>query len=143
MTSFEQSGELPGESSLTATEIPIPDEADEDWCNMVASAYGNGKYRTIVEVDYMLRCRFDPHSWIKSYERVKCPPVNGEAGRLNGLLIGTKMIPDFYDGPYEPYLVLVDVEQEDTPYWIAQSPEQEFLVPLTQIDEIAIFPDQY
>jgi hypothetical protein len=144
MTSFEGFSELPGEFGLTVAEIPVPEDADEAWCSMVASAYGGGKYRTIIESYYVLRSRMVPHNRIKRYLSVGCPASDGDAGRINGLIVGAEMVPELNEeGQYIPHLIMVDVEQEDTPYWIAQSPEQEFLVPLSHTDELVLFPDQY
>lgn len=143
MSTFERFDELPSGFEL-AKRIPVPYEADQAWCAMITKEYG-GRFRTKIEAEWVLRDIFNPHgnSAMKSYERVECLPINGEPPKLNGLVIGAKLAPEFADGPYRPYLTLIDVDQDESPCWIAQSSEQEFLVPLDKTDEITIFPDHY
>lgn len=147
MASFEETSGvgLSGEQNRQGSiEIPIPEEPDESWCSMLAAAYGNGTYRTTIKTASYLRQKFPAYgNRHKRYENFSCETPNGKLGKIDGLLLGVKMIPEFDDGgSYIPHVVLVYAEQEFVPFWIADHPDQEFVVPINDTGEqLVLYPD--
>lgn len=137
------SGGLHGEQNKPdAIVIPLPEEPDTSWCSILTTAYGRGSYRAVIRTHSFLRLRYPVHGRLKRYENYTCRGRNGEPAEIDGLLVGIKLIPDFVDGPYIPHAVLVDTEQQAVPFWIADHPDQEFLVPLNEVDEqLVVYPD--
>ena len=146
MTSFESPGGrgLSGEQNRQeAIELPIPEDPDVAWCAIVTAAYGNGSYRTTIKTASYLRRKLPIRKkGLKCYENYSCEGPDGEPGEIEGVLVGAKMIPNFDDGPYVPHLVLVEADQGDVPYWIADHPNQEFLIPLSDAGkELFLHPE--
>ena len=147
MTSFEESsgGGSTGEQNSQGTVVvPIPEDVDWTWCNMLAEAYGRGDFRICLKTASYMRLQLPMRDKHKRYDSYGCLSDDGELTEIEGLLVGTKMIPEFTDGgDYIPHAVLVDVEQYQSPFWIADNPEQEFLVPLDMTDdELILYPDR-
>lgn len=137
MTSFEESaGDYPGEpGAQSAIEVPVPHQPDEAWCSMLTEAYGGCRFRTTIKTKKYLK-QINPNvRGLKQFHQYRCSPIDGSTGKIDGLFVGAKMVPEFDDGPYVPHAVLVDTEQLMAPFAIADQSGQEFMVPLGDDNE--------
>lgn len=124
--------------------VPIPSEVDEAWCGMITEAYGGGETYRVAVPTLSYLCSSNPRPGRgRNYDAYSCSPPDGGTAKIEGLLMGAEMIPQFDDrGTRLAHVRLIDAEMQTPPFRIEGGHEAEVLVPLTNAGAIlTLYPE--